>query len=363
MKTLAIFSPSQNVYSETFIRAHKKLPLNIKYYYDGFLPTKLEETKSLYKINLWEKLKLRINRKFSLPEYALFKSLKKEKVDCVLAEYGPTGVHSLNVIKALSLPLVVHFFGYDATQHSTIKQYKEKYNYVFDYANYVVVVSTKMKEDLIKLGCPLQKIVLTYCGPDSSFFKAIPHFNSSQFVSIGRFVDKKAPYLTLAAFKNVVVKFPGARLVMIGDGILLNTCKNLAKLWKIEKNVDFIGIKNPSEIFKIFEDSIAFVQHSITADNGDSEGTPVAVLDAQAAGIPVISTRHAGITEVITDNVTGFLVQEYDVNGMTLNMLRILEEKGVAKKMGDAGRKKVKDNFSIDKNLNELETIIRNCIS
>jgi glycosyltransferase involved in cell wall biosynthesis len=220
-----------------------------------------------------------------------------------------------------------------------------------------------MKEDLLKLGCPVEKIVLSYCGPDNSFFKANPHFKASQFVSVGRFVDKKAPYLTLAAFKNVLVKFPEARLVMIGDGILLSTCKNLAKLWKIDKNVDFAGIKNPSEIFKIFEESVAFVQHSITAENGDSEGTPVAVLDAQAAGIPVISTRHAGIADVILDNITGLLVQEYDVDGMTSNMRRLLEEKGLAKKIGDAGRKRVSDNFSIDKTLDELGTIIRNCIS
>lgn len=363
IKTLAIFSPGKNAYSETFIQAHKKLPFNIKFYYDGDLPTKLEDAKSLYKFDIYEKIKLRTNPKFNLPEYALLKSLKKEKVDCVLAEYGPTGVHSLNVIKSLRLPLIVHFFGYDATLHSTIKQYREKYQDVFDYAKYIVVVSTKMKDDLVELGCPLEKIVLSYCGPDNSFFKANPHFNTFQFVSVGRFVDKKAPYLTLAAFKNVLEKFDKARLLMIGDGILLSTCKNLAKLWKIDKNVDFIGIKNPSEIFEIFKESIAFVQHSITAENGDSEGTPVAVLDAQAAGIPVISTRHAGIADVILDNITGFLVPEYDVDGMTSNMLRLLEEKGLAKKMGDAGRKRVSTNFSIDKNLDELETIIRNCIN
>lgn len=363
IKTLAIFSPSQNAYSETFIQSHKKLPFNIKYYYDGFLPSKLEGAKNLYEFNIYEKIKLKADTNFSFSGYALLKSLKKEKVDCVLAEYGPTGCESLHVIKFLGLPLIVQFFGYDATLHSTINQYKEKYKDVFDYAKYVVVVSTKMKEDLIKLGCPLEKIALSYCGPDNSFFKANPQFKASQFVSVGRFVDKKAPYLTLAAFKNVVVKFPEATLVMIGDGILLSTCKNLAKLWKIDKNVEFTGIKNPSEIFKIFEESIAFVQHSITADNGDSEGTPVAVLDAQAAGIPVISTRHAGIADVVLDNTTGLLVEEYDVDGMTLNMLRLLEEKCLAKKMGDAGRKRVSENFSIDKNLDELETIIRDCMS
>lgn len=109
LETLAIFSPNQNAYSETFIHAHKKLPFNIKYYYGGWFPTNLEASPSLYKFNLIERIKKRFNKKFSLAEHALLQSLRKEKIGCVLAEYAPTACATLKVIESLKLPLVVHF--------------------------------------------------------------------------------------------------------------------------------------------------------------------------------------------------------------------------------------------------------------
>lgn len=357
-KTLAIFSPSQNAYSETFIQAHKNLPFNIKFYYNGMLPTCLEGKGNIVKHSIIKRVENRLNKKFTVSQQALADSLKKENVDCVLAEYGPTACETLEVVKSLKLPLIVHFFGYDAVLKTAISQYGDKYKLVFDYSKFVVAVSEKMRQDLINLGCPSEKLVLTYCGPNNSFFQINPNFQTLQFLSIGRFVDKKAPYLTIAAFKEVLNKFPKAKLIMLGDGPLLNTCKNLAKMWAIEKSVEFAGIKKPSEIVALFENSFAFVQHSIQAENGDSEGTPVAILDAQAAGLPVVSTYHAGICDVIVHNETGLLVEERDVDGMTKNMIRLLEEHGLAQTLGSKGRQRTADLFSIDRHLKTLERII-----
>ena len=59
--------------------------------------------------------------------------------------------------------------------------------------------------------------------------------------------------------------------------------------------VDFLGVQSPNQIRDLINNSFCFVQHSIVAENGDAEGTPVAILEATAAGLPVVSTRHAGI--------------------------------------------------------------------
>lgn len=360
MKTLAIFSPNKNAYSETFIQAHKGLPFHVKYYHDGFFPAFLEGKGTIVSYSRINRVRNRLNKKINIAEQGLIDSLKNERVDCVLAEYGPTACLTLNAVKYLNLPLIVHFFGFDATMKTIVEQYREDYKLVFAYAKYIVVVSEKMRLDLIRLGCPAQKIVLTYCGPDNSFLKTNPHFKLPQFLSVGRFVDKKAPYLTIAAFKDAVYKFPEAKLIMIGDGILLNACKNLSRFWRIEKSVEFIGIKKPTEIFKIFEDSLAFVQHSIIAEDGDSEGTPVAILDAQAAGLPVISTFHGGIPDVIINNETGLLVEEHDVDGMSKNMLRVLEEKGLAHRLGIAGKKRTNELFTKERHLEILGNLIEN---
>src|SRR5690348_5948176 len=116
-KVLAIFSPNQNVYSETFIQAHKNLPFEIRFYHSGNLPTQLEGRYMLDNFSRIEKFKKKIFRKFTEQEYGLYYSLKREGVACVLAEYGPTASDSLEVIKALNMPLVVHFHGYDASNN------------------------------------------------------------------------------------------------------------------------------------------------------------------------------------------------------------------------------------------------------
>jgi glycosyltransferase involved in cell wall biosynthesis len=289
-------------------------------------------------------------------------SLRKEKVDIILAEYGPTAADSLPVIKHLKIPLIVHFHGYDASQKDIIEQYGKKYKEVFDYAFKVIVVSKKMYKDVANLGCPERKLVLNSYGPDDSFFKIKAGFNNQQFVSVGRFVEKKAPLHTINAFKKVNKEFPNAKLVMAGDGNLLETSKSTVEKLGLQNNITFPGILNRKQVQQLFTDSVAFVQHSVVAENGDSEGTPVAILEAQAAGLPVISTYHAGIPDVVINNETGLLVEENDVEGMGNNMIRILHEENLAEQLGNAGRERVKESFTMYRHLQILEKEIESSI-
>ena len=100
------------------------------------------------------------------------------------------------------------------------------------------------------------------------------------------------------------------------------------------------------------------MQHSITANNGDMEGTPLAVLEASAAGIPVISTNHAGIPDVVIDEKTGFLVNEHDVDGMAQKMMLLLNDVEKAKIMGNEGKVLIKAHFSLDNYIETLNKII-----
>ena len=354
-QTLAILSPSQNAYSETFIQAHRNLPFAIKYYYGGYLPRILEGGESLIHFNLAQRIKKKFTKRFDLFEFALANSLKREMVDCVLAEYGPTACKSLNVLEYLKLPLVVHFHGYDASIKSVLEEYEESYKKVFAYASAIVVVSKRMEQTLINLGCPKDKLIISVYGPNPGYFDVQPLYNTQQFISVGRFIEKKAPDLSIRAFQKVVTKFPAAKLVMVGEGELLAGCKNLVNELGLEKNVEFKGIQNLKEIQSLMSESIAMVQHSVTASNGDAEGTPVAILEAQAAALPVISTYHAGIPDVVIQNQTGLLVQEGDVEGMAKNMERMLAEENLAKKMGESGRSRTRENFTLETHLGILQ--------
>ncbi|REG98266.1 glycosyltransferase [Flavobacterium aquicola] len=362
---IAIISPSQNAYSETFIQEQKNgLQGNIYYYFKGEVPQSLEGFGKLgnkritYSVKIRRKLGLKT---LSIAETAFMHSLKENKIQVVLAQYGTTANKIVNVCKQINVPLITHFHGYDASVGSVIKNcnyYKE----VFYYSTYVIAVSISMKKKIIELGCPQEKVIYNACAPNDLFLNIVPKFSQSNFISLGRFVNKKAPYNTILAFKKVHDLYPEAKLIMGGEGELLEPCINIIKALKLEESVLLPGIIDRVQFMEYLSNGLAFVQHSVTAFNGDQEGTPVAVLEASAAGLPVISTKHAGISDVIIEGETGFLVEENDIETMAENMILLLENKVLAEKMGINGKERIKINFTMKKHLSVIDSLIEKII-
>ncbi len=360
-KNLAIISPAQNAYSETFIQAHKNLiNANVSYYYGGSIPSNLDGKGNINPIFKKGVNKLIGNQKNDNEwdiKKALKDSLKKENIEIVLAEYGTAGNRIFPICQELNLPLIVHFHGYDATTYEILKN-NNNYKEMFAYASKIIAVSKAMYKQLLSIGCPEEKLILNTYGPNDEFNKLQSSCEEELFIGIGRFTDKKAPYYTILAFKEVVKKFPNAQLKLAGDGALKNTCENLIKLYSLDKNVQLLGVITPEEYRNYLLKARAFVQHSVTAADGDMEGTPLAVLEASSAGVPVISTNHAGIPDVIIHEKSGLLVNEHDVDGMAKNMLRFLEDKTLAKEMGKYGKENILANFSMTKHIETLNKII-----
>lgn len=363
---VAIFSPNQNPYSETFIQAHKNhLKGRVFYYYGRKGRIQLEGQDRL--VSKTMQLRYRFIRKLNKNPYsyinnqAILKSLKSEQIGVILVEYG-THAHNLHeVLKASGLPVVVHFHGYDASVKVTVEKC-DNYKDVFSLATKVVAVSRKMEEMLLNLGCPPKKLVYNVYGPQLEFEIVKPSYSKKQFIGIGRFADKKAPYYTILAFNEVARKHPDARLLLAGSGILLNMCKNLVRQFELEKQVEFLGVITPKEYRQLLSESLAFVQHSITAENGDMEGTPLAILEASVAGLPVISTKHAGITDVVEHGVTGLLCEEHDVAAMTNNMLKILNDVAYAQQLGAAGKQNILEHYSMQRHIESLQNILEAAI-
>ncbi len=186
---------------------------------------------------------------------------------------------------------------------------------------------------------------------------------SALFVAVGRFVSKKAPYLTILAFAEVLRVYPEAKLRMIGDGPLLGVCRSIVTGMGLERSVELLGPQPHDVVAMEMQQARAFVQHSIVADDGDSEGTPVAVLEAGASGLPVVATRHAGISDVVIHEQTGLLVEEHDVAGMSRAMLRLIRDPEESRRLGIAARHRIESHFSMDASINRLWQIIRNCVN
>lgn len=123
-----------------------------------------------------------------------------------------------------------------------------------------------------------------------------------------------------------------------------------------------MGDISHSDVVKMMKESVVFLQHSVEAFDGDSEGTPNSILEASAAGLSIVATAHAGISDVIEDNVTGLLVPEGDVDDMAEKIIYLLSNPEIAKNMGNQAKKNIELNYSMGDSLQKLRSILSESI-
>ncbi|HEX5702606.1 MAG TPA: glycosyltransferase [Pyrinomonadaceae bacterium] len=353
-------------YSETFIRKHvTDLPAETVLL-DDWPPW--AKSASLWEKSLPGRAYHRAQRVLFPDRYercitsAYVEFFRRQQIEVVLAEYGPTGVAVLGACRKLNLPLVVHFHGYDMSERWVLERYAQGYSVMFRQAAALIAVSREMQRTLIDMGAPPERVHYNPCGVDCEFFHgARPSESPPHVLTVGRFVEKKGPQLTLVAFADVVKAYPEARLRMIGDGPLFAECLTLVGRLAIERAVTFLGTQPHHVVADEMRRARLFAQHSIEAASGAMEGTPVALLEAGASGLPVVATYHGGIPDAVIPNQTGLLVKERDVAGMADQMLRLLRDPLLAAELGEAARRRVEMNFSSARSINALWTIIKDC--
>jgi glycosyltransferase involved in cell wall biosynthesis len=367
---LCIAAPMKSAYSQTFVTSHiNGLPFASHLIYGRPLPCFDSRDRNLlgklafmeFLHRLWpDLLGLRAEKLFEdFHRLAVARFLRRTEARAVLAEFGFTGVAMVKPCRAAGIPLVVHFHGIDAYQDRVLAGQGRRYPELFAYASAIIAVSSDMERQLVNLGAPPEKIHKIVYGIDASLFTgADPRRSPPTFVAVGRFVEKKGPQLTLLAFAEALRLHPSARLLMIGEGPLLGPCRAMADGLGIAGRVEFLGVRSPDQVAAAMRGARAFVQHSMRAADGDTEGTPVSILEAQASGLPVVATRHAGIPEVVLDGETGFLVAERDLEAMTAAMRRLLDEPELAGRLGAAGRDRVERNFKAEASLGALAAVI-----
>ncbi len=358
-------STDLNAYSETFIRNLKNgLDANIFHCYGDMFPY-LSEDKKLqsYKTPpLIDLIKHRFGLiKRPLKEYYLQRYIKAQKINLIFANYGPTGAALAPMAEELDIPLIVHFHGYDASIYEVLNKYYAAYQRMFSIAKAIIVVSDEMKNDLVALGAPDEKLFKITYSPNPLFFNINPDYQSNQILAIGRFVEKKAPHLTLLAFQKARESCPKLQLKFIGDGDLLTVCQDLCMSLEI-KDVGFAGVLSPEEIAEEMSKSFCFIQHTKQAANGDKEGTPVAILEAIAAGLPVVSTLHAGIPELVMNGINGFLVDENDVYGMSDRLVQFAKNRAKSEEFGKRGKEFISKNYNPTVYQESLNELINYCL-
>jgi len=291
--------------------------------------------------------------------------LMRNRVGFIRACFGYGGLKMLPLCQQLKLPLITSFHGIDVSERVKGRIYRYGLKKLFEKGSIFLVRSEVMKEDISNLGCEGDKIVVHYGGVDVEKFRFKNRRETQGKVKIlmcGRFVEKKGFEYGIMAFAQLLKKYNDIVLRIIGEGHMRWKLKMLVKRLGVHKNLIFLGVKNHSGVAEEMRDADIFLSPNVTSRNGDREGVPNTIKEAMATGLPVVSTYHAGIPELVTDNKTGFLVSEKDVDGLVDRLDYLIAHPEIWDDLGREGRKVVVEKFNLFKQVGKLERIYQSLI-
>ena len=193
-------------------------------------------------------------------------------------------------------------------------------------------------------------------GVDVAEFETLPTRRREKLVLfVGRLVEKKGCGDLIEAMAQVQDQSPEAELIVIGDGPLRAGCEALAA--SLQVRCRFLG-SQPSALVKTWmARASVFCVPSVVASSGDAEGFGIVFIEAQAMGLPVVSTRSGGIPEAVEDGETGLLVTQNDPDGLAHAILRLLQDGMLWQRFSSAGRRRVVSQFNLVQQTRRLEDL------
>ena len=291
---------------------------------------------------------------------------RKMKIRLIHARFGTMGVKVMKAKKIAKLPMITSFHGFDLPHpRSNRKTYQRKLRRLFRVGEKFTVPSRHAKRRLIKWGCPAHKIKIMYSGIDMNKFKFSRRSlrkKRVRIISVGRLHKKKGMEYLIKAFRKVHKSHPSTKLVIIGSGDERLRLKRMVKKYRLKRHVQFKGNLPHRKVAKELRKADIFCLPSVTAKNGNQEGIPNAIKEAMATGLPVVSTRHGGIPELVTNGKEGFLVPERSVKQLSKKLNHLITHPQLRIKMGKKGRKKVERFFNSKKQVRILEALYKSVL-
>jgi colanic acid/amylovoran biosynthesis glycosyltransferase len=356
-------------FSETFIRAQGEGLRRFTPYYVGLrrrdkVPLPVERTIAVNQGGLTGKVQETLYKMWDVAP-GLYRRVKKLNPVLIHAHFGPDGVKALPLARRLRVPLLVTFWGFDATMtdeyalrsthrgHRTYLRHRETLKRE---ARLFIAVSEFIKQKLVEKGFPPDKILVHYNAVDTESFRPDPTVPREPVVLfVGRLVEKKGVEYLIRAMGRVQEEIPEAELVIIGDGPLRPELEELAM--RVMNRYKLLGVLPPDVVREWMNRALILGAPSITASTGDSEGMPTVVLEAQAMGLPVVSTIHSGIPEAVVHGETGFLLPERDWENLAEYIACLLRDEALWRRLSRSGQERMRDKFSVRSQIRTLEDI------
>ncbi|HSZ72932.1 MAG TPA: glycosyltransferase [Cytophagaceae bacterium] len=279
-----------------------------------------------------------------------FHALKENNIHLLHVHFGIMAVELMEVCEQLRIPLVVTFHGFDIT--AAIERdpsYHCALLRLFDKMQTGIAISHEMKGRLMALGCAEEKIKVSYLGIPLQEFQYIDRTSRKgtvRFLHAGRFSATKGVPDLIRAFSAAFKKEDEVELIIAGDGEEKPMVLHAIAKSSIKNKIRFLGKLSNEELQQWRRDCDVFLLNCRTPASGDMEGLPIALLEASCTGLPIITTKHAGIPEGVTHEHTGLLVDEYDNTALSKAMVRMMDQE-TRLLLGKQGRQRMEEKFNL----------------
>lgn len=275
--------------------------------------------------------------------------LIQEGVDLMHAHFGQEGFRCLGARRRARIPMVTSFYGLDVSVLPKQRIWFNRFQRLFAEGQLFLAEGPRMAESIEALGCPHEKIETQCLGVDLERITLRAGDDRSEagpiVMTYASFREKKGLVYGLRAVHRVLDRYPGLRVRMVGDGPLRPEIETEIEALGMGDRVDLLGVQPHAVCLEELHRATVLLHPSVTAGDGDTEGgAPVALIEAMASGLPVVSSLHADIPTIVPHEKCGLLFRERDVEGLADGLDAILGSEELRAEMGRAGRAHVEAN-------------------
>lgn len=292
--------------------------------------------------------------------YASIPLLGKGPYDIIHCQFATLTLIGDVVLPSVGTPeakLVVSCRGHDVSAY--MKEVDESvHRQIFSAGDEFMPNCDFFRRRLLELGCPPDKITILRSGIDCDRFTFKPRSPTPgepiRIVTTGRLTEKKGVEYGIRAIAKLVEAGYSVEYLIVGDGLLRKSLQVLIDSLKLNEQVKLLGWMQQQELIHILDQSHIFLSPNVTAADGNQDAPVNTIKEASAMGLPIVSTFHGGIPEVVENEVSGFLVGERDADALAEKLQYLIDHPEDWHAMGKAGRAFVEAHYNspmLDANL------------